>query len=161
MLYEGPAAAVRSAISDTAARYIANGRRVGILTVNEDAAHYTQLGARIIALGEQHDHAAIGRVLFGALRALDGQGVDVILAPLLDSEGWARRSVTGCCAPPRARCSTSASRPRTKRNPNTSQSGESVVTPLVLTWDDESQTTSGLTYSATIRGRSSMTQSRA
>ncbi|MBC6957760.1 MAG: threonylcarbamoyl-AMP synthase, partial [Chloroflexi bacterium] len=37
--------------------------------------------------GEQHDHAAIGRVLFGALRALDGQGVDVILAPLLDSEG--------------------------------------------------------------------------
>ncbi|KXK54094.1 MAG: threonylcarbamoyl-AMP synthase [Chloroflexi bacterium] len=87
MLYEGPAAAVRSAISDTAARYIANGRRVGILTVNEDAAHYTQLGARIIALGEQHDHAAIGRVLFGALRALDGQGVDVILAPLLDSEG--------------------------------------------------------------------------
>jgi L-threonylcarbamoyladenylate synthase len=87
MLYEGPADALRTAISDTATRYIANGRRVGILTVNEDAAHYTQLGARIIALGEQRDHAAIGRVLFGALRALDGQGVDVILAPLLDSDG--------------------------------------------------------------------------
>lgn len=87
MLYEGPAAPVRAAIADTALRYIASGRRVGILTGNEDAALYTQTGARIISLGDSDDHAAIGRVLFGALRALDGQGVDVILAPMFDAGG--------------------------------------------------------------------------
>ncbi|MBK8138196.1 MAG: threonylcarbamoyl-AMP synthase [Chloroflexi bacterium] len=88
MLYEGAPESVRAAIADTASRYIASGRHVGILTANEDAAYYTQLGARIIALGELGDSAAIGRVLFGALRAMDGQGVDVILAPLFNtSEG--------------------------------------------------------------------------
>ena len=87
MLYDGPADSVRAAIADTALRYIASGRRVGILTGNEDAALYTQTGARIIALGDSGDHAAIGRVLFGALRALDGQGVDVILAPMFDAGG--------------------------------------------------------------------------
>lgn len=85
MLYEGAPDAVRVAITDTATRYIASGRRVGILTANQDAAHFTQLGARIISLGEHGDHAAMGRVLFGALRALDGQNVDVILAPLFSS----------------------------------------------------------------------------
>ena len=87
MLYDGSADSVRAAIADTALRYIASGRRVGILTGNEDAALYTQTGARIIALGDSSDHAAIGRVLFGALRALDGQGVDVILAPMFDAGG--------------------------------------------------------------------------
>lgn len=87
MLYEGQADAVRDAITDTAQRYLANGRRVGILAVDEDAEHYTRLGARIIALGARDDHAAIARVLFGAMRALDAQGVDVILAPLLGGDG--------------------------------------------------------------------------
>jgi L-threonylcarbamoyladenylate synthase len=85
MLYDGSADDVRAAITDTTQRYIANGRRVGILTVAEDAEHYNQLGARIIALGARGDDNAIGRLLFGALRALDGQAVDVILAPLLGS----------------------------------------------------------------------------
>ncbi|MCU0476699.1 MAG: L-threonylcarbamoyladenylate synthase [Anaerolineae bacterium] len=72
MLYDGAPQAVREAIADTAQRYLANGRRVG---------------ARIIALGARADKAAIARVLFGAMRALDGQGVDVILVPLLDGDG--------------------------------------------------------------------------
>jgi len=84
MLFEGVPDSVRAAITDTATRYVASGRRVGILTANEDAGYYTQLGARIIALGDLGDSAAIGRVLFGALRAMDGQGVDVILAPLFN-----------------------------------------------------------------------------
>jgi L-threonylcarbamoyladenylate synthase len=87
MLYDGDADAVRAAISDTAQRYLANGRRVGVLAVEEDAQHYTRLGARIIALGARGDSPAIARVLFGAMRALDAQGVDIILAPLLGGDG--------------------------------------------------------------------------
>lgn len=87
MLYEGDAPAVRGAIEDTAQRYLANGRRVGILATDEDAQFFTQLGVRIIALGKRDDSVAIARVLFGAMRALDAQGVDVILAPLLGGEG--------------------------------------------------------------------------
>jgi L-threonylcarbamoyladenylate synthase len=87
MLYDGAPQAVREAIADTAQRYLANGRRVGILAVDEDAETFTTLGARIIALGARADKAAIARVLFGAMRALDGQGVDVILVPLLDGDG--------------------------------------------------------------------------
>lgn len=87
MLYEGETEAVRGAIEDTAQRYLANGRKVGVLAVDEDAAYFTQLGVRIIALGERGNSAAIAKVLFGALRALDAQGVDVILAPLLGGDG--------------------------------------------------------------------------
>lgn len=87
MLYEGEPLAVRGAIEDTAHRYLANGRRVGVLMTDEDAQYFTHLGVRIIALGARDDSAAIAKVLFGAMRALDAQGVDVILAPLLGGAG--------------------------------------------------------------------------
>lgn len=87
MLYEGSPEAVREAIIDTAQRYLANGRKVGVLTGDEDAPYFTELGVRIIALGGRDDSAAIARVLFGAMRALDAQNVDVILAPLLGGAG--------------------------------------------------------------------------
>jgi len=87
MLYDGSVEAVREAITDTAQRYLANGRKVGVLAGDEDAPYFTKLGVRIIALGKRDDSAAIARVLFGAMRALDAQNVDVILVPMMGGAG--------------------------------------------------------------------------
>lgn len=87
MLFEGNPDVIRVAIVDTAQRMIANGKRVGILTTEEDAAHFTDLGARIIALGKGDDLAQVGRVLFGAMRALDAQNVDAILVRSFGQDG--------------------------------------------------------------------------
>ena len=57
----------------------ASGRRVGVLAPNEDAAALAGLGA-FAALGPQHDLAQIARQVFAGMRALDAQGVDLILA---------------------------------------------------------------------------------
>lgn len=87
MLFDGPLNVVHVAISDTAHRLIANQKRVGILAADDEAEHYTQLGARIIALGPSNDLNAIARRLFSAMRALDSQGVDVILVRGFGREG--------------------------------------------------------------------------
>ncbi|MCU0496177.1 MAG: L-threonylcarbamoyladenylate synthase [Anaerolineae bacterium] len=79
MLFDGPIEVVLIAMADTAQRLIANGKKVGILTLEEEAVHFTGLGARIISLGKREDLSQIGRVLFGAMRALDVQGIDAIL----------------------------------------------------------------------------------
>lgn len=79
MLFEGPIEVVLIAMADTAQRLIANGKKVGILTLEEEAPYFTEVGARIISLGKQEDLSQIGRVLFGAMRALDVQGIDAIL----------------------------------------------------------------------------------
>lgn len=87
MLFDGPPNVVIVAMCDTAQRLNANGKRVGILSPDDEADHFTELGARIIALGQSDDIAAIGRVLFGAMRALDSQGVDTILVHSFGHEG--------------------------------------------------------------------------
>jgi L-threonylcarbamoyladenylate synthase len=87
MLFDGRAETVIVAIADTAQRLIANGKRVGILATEEDAPHFTDVGARIISLGSQNDLEQIGRLLFGGMRALDGQKVDVILVHDFGREG--------------------------------------------------------------------------
>jgi len=87
MLFDGPLNVVHVAISDSAHRLIANQKRVGILATDDEAEQYTQLGARIIALGPANDLSAIARRLFSAMRALDAQGVDVILVRGFGREG--------------------------------------------------------------------------
>jgi L-threonylcarbamoyladenylate synthase len=87
MLFDGAHAVMMVAMCDTAHRLIANGKKVGILTAEEDAPQFTELGARIISLGKGDDLPQVGRVLFGAMRALDAQGVDVILVRNFGQEG--------------------------------------------------------------------------
>lgn len=87
MLFEGPSETLTVAISDMAQRLVANGRRVGILATEEDSPHFTGLGARILSLGSQHDLEQIGRLLFGGMRALDAQKVDVILVHSFGRDG--------------------------------------------------------------------------
>lgn len=87
MLFDGPPDVVLVAMVDTAQRFVANAKRVGVLALEEEAELFTDLGVRIISLGSRNDHAQIGRVLFGALRALDAQGVDYILVHGIGREG--------------------------------------------------------------------------
>jgi L-threonylcarbamoyladenylate synthase len=87
MLFDGPLDVVMIAMADTAQRLVANGKRVGILAVEEEAPQFTELGVRIISLGKRDDLSQIARVLFGAIRALDAQGVDSILVRSFGQEG--------------------------------------------------------------------------
>lgn len=87
MLFDGAADIVRVAIKDTAQRLIANQKKVGILATDEEAGGYTHLGARILALGSENALDVIARRLFGAMRALDAQHVDVILVHGFGKEG--------------------------------------------------------------------------
>lgn len=87
MLFDGPIDVVLVAMVDTAQRLVANGRKVGVLALDEEAERFTEIGVRIISLGGRADLAAIGHVLFGAMRVLDAQNVDAILVHTLSREG--------------------------------------------------------------------------
>lgn len=79
-LFLGPPAAVLSAMHAAAEAYCAAGRRVGILVADEDAPAFADLDVIGETVGPAADLAVVARRLFGALRALDAQGVDLILA---------------------------------------------------------------------------------
>lgn len=87
LLFDGNADVMRVAIRDTAQRLIANQKRVGILATDEEADSYVKIGARILALGSASDLDVIARRLFGAMRALDAQQVDVILVHSFGKDG--------------------------------------------------------------------------
>jgi L-threonylcarbamoyladenylate synthase len=67
----------------------AEGRRVGLLLANEDVAHFEvqHVPARSLCLGPVDDLAQVARNLYASLRALDEQGVQVILARDFGEQG--------------------------------------------------------------------------
>lgn len=79
MLFDGDREHVYIAMCDTAQRMVANQKKVGILATDEDAHRFTNLGARVFALGTESDLSTVGRRLFHAMRVLDAQKIDVIL----------------------------------------------------------------------------------
>ncbi len=79
-LFLGPSDAVLRAMRREAQIHIAANRRVGILVADEDAAAFADLDLVGETVGPAGDLNTVARRLFGALRALDAQGVDVILA---------------------------------------------------------------------------------
>ena len=87
VLYDGEQSAVLSYMREQAQLLIADNKRVGILTTNEDAVQFVHTGARIISLGSRGDLKQIAHVLFGAMRALDNQQVDKILVRAYSRQG--------------------------------------------------------------------------
>lgn len=61
-------------------RLLAEGKSVGLLVASEDKAFFSAYPATIQDLGPQDDLSLVAARLFAAMRALDGQEVDVILA---------------------------------------------------------------------------------
>ncbi len=69
-----------SQMAAMARRLAAEEARVGVLVAEEDFGAFAGLPLRLFNLGSSADLAGIARRLFAGLRALDEQGVDVILA---------------------------------------------------------------------------------
>lgn len=87
LLFDGDRSNVLHAMRAAALDYRAENKRVGILTTNEEADHFTDTGARIISMGSRSDLDKIAQMLFGAMRALDKQNVDKILVAGTSKEG--------------------------------------------------------------------------
>jgi L-threonylcarbamoyladenylate synthase len=87
ILFDGERNATLNAMHTHATELAAKHRRVGILTTSEEAAFFTNTGARIISMGSRNDIAQIAHVLFGAMRALDAQNVEQILVRSYGHEG--------------------------------------------------------------------------
>lgn len=86
-LFLGPPDAVLRAMRQEAQAYLSAHRRVGILVADEDAAAFADLDVIGETVGPAEDLNTVARRLFGALRALDAQGVDVILARDFSAQG--------------------------------------------------------------------------
>ena len=87
-VYAGTPAAVVARLASDARAHVGRGSRVGVLAPEDDlmalAPEVAAAAARgrvvVASLGPREDPAAAARVLFGALRMLDGERVDVIIA---------------------------------------------------------------------------------
>ncbi len=85
-LFVGTAERALARLVKVAQEAQANGRRVGILAPDDDATALAGLGA-FVALGAQDDLPQIARQIFAGMRALDAQGVDLILARGVERAG--------------------------------------------------------------------------
>ena len=87
-VYAGDPVAVVARLASEARAHVGRGSRVGVLAPEEDlmalapdvAAAATRGRVMVASLGPRHDPAAAARLLFGALRRLDHERVDVIVA---------------------------------------------------------------------------------
>lgn len=81
----GPAAL--EALRAEAKAALARGERVGALLADDEVGALAGLSVAHVSLGSGGDLAAISRRLYAALRELDGQGLDVMLAHTYGREG--------------------------------------------------------------------------
>lgn len=86
-LFGGARARVLARMRADAAAALARGLRVGVLATDEDCAALAGLPIQPGALGPAHDLAQIGQRVFAAMRDLDQQGVDLILARGVEHSG--------------------------------------------------------------------------
>ncbi len=79
ILYSGRRETVLTAMREAVQRYLAAGERVGVLLAEEDLAAFAGLQVCSQLLGSLDSLAQIAQQLYASLRALDEQGVTVIL----------------------------------------------------------------------------------
>ncbi len=79
-LYEGPTQAVLERLIADATNSLTRGRSIGILLADEDDLGQYPAAVRIVRLGRERDHEMLAANLYSALRALDAEGVEIILA---------------------------------------------------------------------------------
>jgi L-threonylcarbamoyladenylate synthase len=85
VLVEGDPASVVSKIQELASSYMHDDKRVGVLATDETMHNYRVDVVK--SLGSRNDLTAVARNLFKLLREFDSEGVDVIFAEGLPSEG--------------------------------------------------------------------------
>jgi L-threonylcarbamoyladenylate synthase len=85
IVVEGELATIISKVKELAEFYMRKGSKVGVLATDETVGHY---GADVVkSLGSRKDLAVIAKNLFGFLREFDLEGVDVIIAEGVPTEG--------------------------------------------------------------------------
>jgi len=85
IVVEGEVSAVIGKVKELAKFYVQKGSKVGILAIDETASHYK---ADVVkSLGSRSDLAVIAKNLFRLLREFDLDGVDVIIAEGVPTEG--------------------------------------------------------------------------
>jgi L-threonylcarbamoyladenylate synthase len=85
-LVKGNPEAVISYIQQQVQEAVKNGKRVGVLTTEENQGKYQQADC-VIAVGSRRHPASVARRLYGALRRFDEQKVDVIFAEAFPEQG--------------------------------------------------------------------------
>ena len=85
ILVEGSVEAIENKIKELSASYKLKGVKVGVLATDETIAVYK---ADVIkSMGSRFNLATVAQSLFRLLREVDAEGVDVILAESVPSEG--------------------------------------------------------------------------
>ena len=85
ILVEGDVPAVVAKVKQLTESYRLKGAKIGVLATDETQASYT---ADVVeSLGSRFNLAIVARNLFRLLREVDSQGVDVIIAEGVPSEG--------------------------------------------------------------------------
>jgi len=87
LLFAGDFDAVTARMQQTARERIAEGKKVGIMVLDEEHQFFDSLGAQILPLGSKNNLENVGHNLFAGLRTLDEMSVDVILVRGFDSAG--------------------------------------------------------------------------
>jgi len=80
VFFRGPPAETLAAMNARLDELLAAGKRVGLLVASEDSALFAGYPAIIEDLGPRDDLSHVAARLFAAIRSLDEQGVEVILA---------------------------------------------------------------------------------
>ncbi len=85
ILVEGSVAAIEGKIEELVASYKLKGLKIGVLATDETIAAYK---ADVVkSMGSRHNLSTVAQSLFRLLREVDAEGVDVILAESVPSEG--------------------------------------------------------------------------
>jgi L-threonylcarbamoyladenylate synthase len=87
VLYQGKQQPVLDAMLEAVQAHQDEERTVGVLVTDEDDSTFTSTEARRVTVGTAYDLDTISQRLFAAIRELDTQGVDVILARDFGREG--------------------------------------------------------------------------
>jgi L-threonylcarbamoyladenylate synthase len=74
-------------IARLARQHLTEGRQVGLLLADEDRPFFDDLPLKVFTLGSAADLESVARNLYAGLRALDEQGVEVILARDFGEQG--------------------------------------------------------------------------
>jgi L-threonylcarbamoyladenylate synthase len=86
-LFTGPFKQMMAQMQAQARRLLADHKRVGLMLSAEDYAYFNGIPAEVALLGSETDLAHLAANLFAAMRALDKQGVEVILVRDYGREG--------------------------------------------------------------------------
>jgi L-threonylcarbamoyladenylate synthase len=87
VVFDGQGDAALRAMVREAGAALRDGQRVGVLAADEEVGAFEGLPVALASLGPGGDLAAISRQLYAALRELDGQGLDLLLAHTYGREG--------------------------------------------------------------------------